>query len=389
MRKLYQKFETLLQNTTSDFKRYLYDKVSWNSRMIGIIGARGVGKTTMILQYIKENLDSKKALYVSADDMYFGESKLFDLADDFYKSDGEYLFVDEIHKYTDWSRELKNIYDSFPTLKIVFTGSSVLDILKGSADLSRRAIIYKMQGLSFREYLELFHNYRTEVYSLEQIVNNQVKPINIKHPLPLFKDYLKRGYYPFGLENELDIRLGQIIIQSLETDIPQFANLSVGTSHKLKRLLSIIAESVPFKPNFSKISEIIGVSRNSLDDYFSYMEKAGLIGQLRNETSGIRGLGKVEKVYLDNTNIIYNLVGDKSNIGNIRETFFFNQMRLKNEVISSEKADFQIDNYTFEVGGKNKQQMQIEKDGNSFIVKDDIEFGYLNVLPLWTFGFNY
>jgi len=389
MRKLYQKFETLLQNTTTDFKRYLYDKVSWNSRMIGIIGARGVGKTTMILQYIKENLDSKKALYVSADDMYFGESKLFDLADDFYKSDGEYLFVDEIHKYTDWSRELKNIYDSFPTLKIVFTGSSVLDILKGSADLSRRAIIYKMQGLSFREYLELFHNYRTEVYSLEQIVNNQVKPINIKHPLPLFKDYLKRGYYPFGLENELDIRLGQIIIQSLETDIPQFANLSVGTSHKLKRLLSIIAESVPFKPNFSKISEIIGVSRNSLDDYFSYMEKAGLIGQLRNETSGIRGLGKVEKVYLDNTNIIYNLVGDKSNIGNIRETFFFNQMRLKNEVISSEKADFLIDNYTFEVGGKNKQQMQIEKDGNSFIVKDDIEFGYLNVLPLWTFGFNY
>lgn len=389
MRKLYQKFETLLQNTTTDFKRYLYDKVSWNSRMIGIIGARGVGKTTMILQYIKENLDSKKALYVSADDMYFGESKLFDLADDFYKSDGEYLFVDEIHKYTDWSRELKNIYDSFPTLKIVFTGSSVLDILKGSADLSRRAIIYKMQGLSFREYLELFHNYRTEVYSLEQIVNNQVKPINIKHPLPLFKDYLKRGYYPFGLENELDIRLGQIIIQSLETDIPQFANLSVGTSHKLKRLLSIIAESVPFKPNFSKISEIIGVSRNSIDDYFSYMEKAGLIGQLRNETGGIRGLGKVDKVYLDNTNIIYNLVGDKSNIGNIRETFFFNQMRLKNEVISSEKADFQIDNYTFEVGGKNKQQMQIEKDGNSFIVKDDIEFGYLNVIPLWTFGFNY
>ena len=389
MRKLYQKFETLLQNTTTDFKRYLYDKVSWNSRMIGIIGARGVGKTTMILQYIKENLDSKKALYVSADDMYFGESKLFDLADDFYKSAGEYLFVDEIHKYTDWSRELKNIYDSFPTLKIVFTGSSVLDILKGSADLSRRAIIYKMQGLSFREYLELFHNYRTEVYSLEQIVNNQVKPINIKHPLPLFKDYLKRGYYPFGLENELDIRLGQIIIQSLETDIPQFANLSVGTSHKLKRLLSIIAESVPFKPNFSKISEIIGVSRNSIDDYFSYMEKAGLIGQLRNETGGIRGLGKVDKVYLDNTNIIYNLVGDKSNIGNIRETFFFNQMRLKNEVISSEKADFLIDNYTFEVGGKNKQQMQIEKDGNSFIVKDDIEFGYLNVLPLWTFGFNY
>jgi predicted AAA+ superfamily ATPase len=389
MRTLYQRFETLLQNTTTDFKRYLYEKVAWDSRMIGIIGPRGVGKTTMILQYIKENLDSKKALYVSADDMYFSGNRLIDLAEDFYKSAGEYLFIDEIHKYSDWSRELKNMYDSYPALKIVFTGSSVLDILKGSADLSRRAIIYKLQGLSFREYLKLFHNYEAEFYSLKQRANNEVKLKEIKHPLPLFDDYLKRGYYPFGLENELDLRLGQIIVQTLETDIPQYANLNVGTSRKLKRLLSIIAESVPFKPNFSKISEIIGVSRNSLDDYFSYMEKAGIIGQLRNETSGIRGLGKVDKVYLDNTNIIFNLVGDKSNKGNIRETFFFNQMRLKNEVISSQKADFVIDNYTFEIGGKNKQHTQIDKDGKSFVVKDDIEFGYQNVIPLWAFGLNY
>jgi hypothetical protein len=389
MRTLYQKFETLLQNTTTDFKRYLYDKVSWDNRMIGIIGARGVGKTTMILQHIKENLDSKKALYVSADDMYFGENRLVDLADNFYKNAGEYLFIDEIHKYSDWSRELKNIYDSFPSLKVIFTGSSVLDILKGTADLSRRAIIYKLQGLSFREYLKFFHNYETEVYSLKQIINNEVKLADIQHPLPLFNDYLKCGYYPFGLENEMNLRLGQIIVQTLEIDIPQYANLNVGTSRKLKRLLSIIAESVPFKPNFSKIAEVIGVSRNSLDDYFSYMEKAGLIGQLRNETNGIRGLGKVDKVYLDNTNIILNLVGDNSNVGNMRETFFFNQMRVKNEVISSKKADFIIDNYTFEVGGKNKQQKQIDKDGKSFVVKDDIEFGYLNVIPLWAFGLNY
>lgn len=389
METLYQKFETLLQSTTTDFKRYLYQQISWDNRLIGIIGARGVGKTTMILQHIKENLDSKKALYVSADDMYFGENKLYDLTDNFYKSAGEYLFIDEIHKYPNWSRELKNIYDSFPSLKVIFTGSSVLDILKGSADLSRRAIIYKLQGLSFREYLKLFHNYENEVYSLEQIVNNEVKLKNIKHPLPLFNDYLKRGYYPFGLENEMNLRLGQIIVQTLESDIPQYANLNVGTSRKLKRLLSIIAESVPFKPNFSKISEMISVSRNSLDDYFTYMEKAGLISQLRDETSGIRGLGKVDKVYLDNVNIIFNLVGDKSNIGNIRETFFFNQMRVKNEVISSKNADFIIDNYTFEVGGKNKQQNQIEKDGKSFVVKDDIEFGFNNVIPLWHFGLTY
>jgi uncharacterized protein len=299
------------------------------------------------------------------------------------------LCIDEIHRYKNWSIELKNIYNSFPTLKIVFTGSSILDILKGSADLSRRAIIYKLHGLSFREYLKFFHNYTTEVYPLKQIVNNEVKLPNINHPLPFFNDYLKRGYYPFGLEDEINIRLGQIIVQTLETDIPQYANLNVGTSRKLKRLLSIIAQSVPFKPNFSKISKIINVSRNSLDDYFSYMEKAGLISQLRNETGGIRGLGKVDKVYLENTNIIYNLVGDKSNIGNLRETFFFNQMRVKNDIISSEKSDFIIDNYTFEVGGKNKKQKQIYQDGKSFVVKDDIEFRYLNVIPLWTLGMNY
>jgi len=389
MEKLYQKFGTLLRNTNLAFKRYLYDKVSWGSRMIGIVGPRGVGKTTMILQYIKENLNNKNTLFVFADDMYFSENKLMDLADNFYKNDGEYLFIDEIHKYENWSQELKNIYDSFPTLKVVFTGSSVLDIIKGSSDLSRRAIIYKLQGLSFREFLKLFHNFDTEVLTLEQIINNEVKLADIKHPLPLFKEYIKRGYYPFGLEDEMNLRLGQIIVQTLESDIPQYANLNVGTSRKLKRLLSIIAESVPFKPNFTKIAELINVSRNSLDDYFFYMEQAGLIGQLRSETSGLRSLGKVDKVYLDNTNIIYNLVGDKSDVGNLRETFFFNQMRVKNEIIASKKADFVINDYIFELGGKSKKQNQIENDGKSFLVKDDIEFGYRNVIPLWTFGLNY
>ena len=389
MRTLYQKYKILLQNTKTDFKRYLYPKIAWDSRMLGIIGARGVGKTTMILQYIKEHLNANKALYVSADDLYFSEHRLIDLAEDFYKNAGEHLFIDEIHKYADWSRELKNIYDTFPDLKVVFTGSSILDILKGAADLSRRAIVYNMQGLSFREYLDLFHNYKVNVYSLEQIIKNEVKLQNIKHPLPLFKDYLKRGYYPFGIEQEFNLRLGQVIVQTLETDIPQYANLNVGTSRKLKRLLVIIAESVPFKPNFSKLAEILKISRNSLDDYFSYMEKAGLIAQLRNETKGIRSLGKVDKVYLDNTNMIYNLVEEQANTGNIRETFFFNQMRVNHKVVAAKKADFIVDDYTFEIGGKNKQQKQIEKTKNAFVVKDDIEFGYRNVIPLWAFGLNY
>jgi len=389
MQLLFQRFENLLRSTDTRFKRYLYDTIAWDSRMIGIIGPRGIGKTTMILQFIKENLSAKDALYVSADDIYFSKNKLIDLADEFHKNAGKFLFIDEIHKYNDWSRELKNIYDSYPELKVIFTGSSVLDILKGSSDLSRRALIYEMQGLSFREYLNLYHNIEVNLYSLKQIINNEVKLPKLDHPLPLFKQYLRQGYYPFGVENELNIRLGQIINQTLEVDITQYANLNVSTMRKLKQLLSIISESVPFKPNFSKIATLINASRNSLEDYFAFMEKAGMINQLRNETGGLRGLGKVNKVYLDNSNLIFNLVGEKSNLGNVRETFFMNQMRVNHEVISSKNADFIVDNYTFELGGKNKNQDQLNKDGRSFVVKDDIEFGYLNVIPLWAFGLNY
>lgn len=389
MKELYQKYFTVLEHTNTNFKRYLFDRIAWESKMIGIVGARGVGKTTLLLQYIKEKLNPQKALYVSVDDLYFSENSLLSLADEFYKNAGEYLFIDEIHKYENWSQELKNIYDTFPTLKVVFTGSSVLDILKGSSDLSRRTIMYTMKGLSFREYLNFFHQQKIDVFSLEQILKNEVKLTDIKHPLPLFKAYLKNGYYPFSQENEFAIRLGQIVVQTLETDIPQYANLTVSTSRKLKRLLTIIAESVPFKPNFSKIARILSVSRSSLEDYFFYMEKAGLIAQLRNETGGIRGLGKVNKVYLENTNLIFNLTANTSNIGNIRETFFFNQTSIKQEVIASKDTDFIIGKNAFEIGGKNKSKKQIATIENAFVVKNDIEYGYLNVIPLWTFGLNY
>ncbi len=389
MKEIYQKYRTILEHTQTDSTRYLYAKIAWDSRMIGVVGGRGVGKTTLILQRIKRDLDIEKSLYVSADDLYFSEHRLFDLADDFYKNAGEYLFIDEIHKYENWSQELKNIYDSFPSLKVIFTGSSVLDILKGSSDLSRRAVIYKMKGLSFREYLNFFHQQNIAPFSLEQILKNEVKLTDIKHPLPLFREYLKNGYYPFGQESEFAIRLEQVVVQTLETDIPQYANLNVSTSRKLKRLLVIIAESVPFKPNISKIANLLGVSRGSLDDYFSYMEQAGLIAQLRSETKGIRGLGKVDKVYLENPNLILNLSADKSNVGNIRETFFLNQMSVYNEVTSSKQTDFLIGDYAFEIGGKNKTEKQIKTIANAFIVKDDIEYGYKNEIPLWSFGFNY
>lgn len=389
MNSLYQRYDLLIRNTSLNFKRYLFDELPWDSRLLGIVGPRGVGKTTMILQYIKEQLDFNSTLYVSADDLYFTSNSLYELSQEFYVNGGKYLFIDEIHKYPEWSRELKNIYDSFTDLHVIFTGSSVLDILEGTSDLSRRALVYSMQGLSFREYLNLFKGIKYQTYSLEEILNHKIDRDILQHPIPYFKDYLKRGYYPFGIENQIEIRLNQIILQTLENDIPQFAKLSIGTSRKLKHLIKIVGESVPFKPNFTKLSEMIGISRNVLDNYFVYMEKAGLISQLRTDTGGIRGLGKIDKVYLDNPNLAYSLVGESANIGNIRETFFLNQMRVKFNVLSSDKSDFVIDNYTFEVGGKNKKQNQIEQIQNSFIVKDNIEYGYLNVVPLWAFGLTY
>lgn len=389
MDKLFEQFQKLLRETDTSFFRYTYYYINWKSRMIGLIGPRGVGKTTLILQYIKENLNPNETLYVTAEDFYFADNKLIDLANEFVKLGGKYLFIDEIHKYKDWAKELKLIYDYHSELNVVFTGSSILDIKKGASDLSRRAVIYNMQGLSFREYLKLFHNITVNTYSLEDILNHKVDSKNIELPLPLFNDYLKQGYYPFAIDEDFDLKLQQIINQTLEIDIPFFAGMNVSTGRKLKQLLAIISKSVPFKPNMTSIATMVGASRNNIEDYCMYIEKAGMISQLRDTTDGIRGLGKVEKIYLDNTNLIYSLAQETSNIGNIRETFFFNQLRVKHNIFSSKIADFTIDDITFEVGGKNKGQKQIQGVEKGYIVKDDIELGYLNTIPLWHFGLTY
>jgi predicted AAA+ superfamily ATPase len=265
----------------------------------------------------------------------------------------------------------------------------VLDIKKGASDLSRRAVMYRMQGLSFREYLQLFHQIPADVYSLQDIITHKVKIIGVKHPLPLFDDYLKRGYYPFAMEGDYDLRLQQVINQTLELDIPMYADMNVSTGRKLKQLMAIIAKSTPFKPNFSKLAEMLSASRNNIADYCLYIEEAGLIAQLRDATGGIRGLGKVDKIYLDNTNLIYSLAKDDFNVGNVRETFFFNQARVNMDVIASSVSDFLIDDMTFEIGGTNKGQKQIQNIKKGYIVKDNIEFAYDNIIPLWQFGLNY
>jgi len=390
METLVKSFKDLLSLTPIDFKRYMYGEIAWDDRMIGIVGPRGVGKTTMLLQYIKENLDVAETLYVQADDIYFANRTLLELADEFSKNRGKYLFIDEIHKYTGWSQTLKSIYDYFPQMKVVFTGSSVLDILIGSADLSRRALMFKMQGLSFREYLYFFHNITVETYSLKDILEHKTDNFPVRHPLPLFKDYLRRGYYPFGKNDTMFLqRLKQVILQTLESDIPVYANMNVATGKKLGKLLKIISQSVPFKPNFTKIAAMLEASRNNIDDYCYFMELAGLIMQLRDKGEGIGELGKVDKIYLDNTNLIFALAEEQQEVGNIRETVFFNQTRVKNKIYRSEKADFNINNISFEVGGKSKNQKQIKDLKNAYIVKDDIEYGYQNILPLWAFGLNY
>lgn len=389
MEQLIELFRRLLDYTDTAYVRYLHDRIDWSARMIGIVGPRGVGKTTMLLQHIKLYHSVKDTLFVNADDIYFAEHRLYDLASDFYRQGGKFLFIDEVHKYRDWSKELKMIYDYYPDFNVVFTGSSILDIYKGNADLSRRVVSFYMPGLSFREYLILAEGIRLPAYSLEEILENKVEIPVSKRPLALFKEYLSKGYYPFFSEPGYEIRLRNVVNLTVESDIPVYANLNVASAKKMRQLLYVIAQSVPFKPNFTKIGQMTDLHRNQVADFLFYLEKAGIIAQLRGTTAGIRQLGKVEKTYLDNTNLAYSLSENTPDIGNVRETFFLSQMKVNNEVLSSDKVDFQIGKYTFEIGGANKQQKQIHGLGNAYVVKDDIEYGYGNVIPLWHFGFNY
>lgn len=389
MEKLQRYFDAMLADTPTDFHRYLWNKIDWSERMIGLKGPRGIGKTTLLLQYAKEKLDRNTTLFVNAEDLYFSSHTLVDLADEFVRYGGEVFMIDEVHKYENWSRELKLIYDYHTQLKVIFTGSSILDIEHGEADLSRRVVAYDMQGLSFREYLSFNHIAEIPVTTLNQIIEHKAQVPDGFHPYVYFKEYLKTGYYPFSKEPNFEQKLMQAITKTLEIDIPQYTEMNVANIRKMKHLLSIVSESVPFKPNMTSIAQILEVSRNIIPEWLTYMERAGLIAQLRNDTDGIRSLGKVDKVYLDNPNIMYVLGKEYVDIGNIRETFFFNQTRVNHEARTSIEADFKLGEITFEVGGKNKKQKQIAKVENAFVVKDDIETGFLNVIPLWEFGLLY
>ncbi|MBQ0029109.1 MAG: ATP-binding protein [Bacteroidales bacterium] len=374
-----------------DFKRYMYDKLPWEARLVGLVGPRGVGKSTMLLQHLKEQEDEvrNKSFYFSADHTYFLTHTLEQTATQFVQEGGLWLYIDEVHKYDNWSIELKQIYDNHPELHIVFTGSSVLDIFEGQADLSRRVLLFEMQGMSFREYLEFFHGIKSPVRTFDDVLNGNIQIPGLLHPLTMFNQYLREGYYPFSKEGYFQKRLLQVVSLTMENDIPHFANMSPATGKKLHRMLSIIARNVPYKPESTGLANELKISRNDVPTYLLYMEKAGMIGQLRDDTGGMRGLGKTEKVYLDNTNLIYALAAENANIGNVRETFFYNQTRLVLPVTSSKISDFEIGKYTFEVGGKKKGTKQVKDVDNAYIVRDDTEYATDEFLPLWSFGLMY
>ncbi len=381
--------EVSVAQVHSDFYRYLYPDINWEAQMIGITGPRGVGKSTMLLQYLIAHREKHNMLYISADHVYFSSHSIIDVVEEFIREGGTWIGIDEVHKYEGWSKELKMIHDMYPGIRVAFTGSSVLDIKKGEADLSRRVTMYHMQGLSFREYLQLFHGIESATYTLPEILSGKVRIEGLEHPLPLFRQYLKEGYYPFSIRGDFNPRMIQIVSQTVESDIPQYADMKAATARKLKQLMGLLSESAPYKPNLESLSDIIKVSRSNMPEYMTWLERAGVIGQLRDDTAGLRGLGKVEKVYLDNPSLMTALSAVEPNVGNLRETFFYNQMRVKYPLTASRVADFKIGDYTFEVGGRGKSQRQIADVAKGYIVKDDVELAINNIIPLYHFGFTY
>ena len=379
-----------------DFQRYLVNEIDLNNKLIAIKGARGSGKTTLLLQIAKKNFDVNKTLYVSLDHIYFFENKLYYLAKEFSDTGGKYLLLDEVHKYPNWSREIKLIYDNFPSLNVIFTSSSMLEIYKAESDLSRRAVSYNLKELSFREFIEFELGIKLSKYSFQDILqnHNQIASDLLQQikPLALFSKYLKTGAYPYFKENEENYnqKLLNTINLIIEIDINAVEDLNYETLVKLKKLLISIASSAPFTPNITKLSEKVGVSRNTLIQAIKILDRAGLVNELYKDASGIGVLTKPEKLFLNNTNLMYVLAKDNINIGNVRETFFLNQFKGLKEINLSDESDFIVDKkYTFEIGGKNKTKKQIAKLENAFIAKDSVEIGFGNNIPVWLFGFMY
>jgi len=398
METLIKTYHSRLKQVDNKFVRYLMPKINWKNRLFAVVGARGTGKTTMLLQYIKQNLNPDEAFYMSLDDLYFSTNRLVDVVYHLHQEGVTHFFVDEVHKYPyeTWAQELKNIYDSYPDVKVVFSGSSILNIYKGNADLSRRAIHYELFGLSFREFLEFEGILQTSSFTLEDLLNNHTSIANeIIHKtkiLPLFRQYLKTGYFPYYKEDltSYHIRLLNTVNAVIETDLPAVEKIEFVTVHKLKRLLNVIATMTPFTPNMANLSRQVEMQRTNLPKSLLQLERAKLLGLLRAVEKSPDDLSKPSKIFLGNPNLAFALGENNLNEGNLRETFFFNQLSAVSKVCAAAKGDFTVNRkYIFEVGGKGKKFTQIAGIPDSFIAADDIEMGFGNKIPLWLFGFLY
>lgn len=395
---LYSYQNTLLQNNSLRFKRFLYNKIDWQVKMFGIRGLRGVGKSTLLLQYIKENKlnTNGKGLYITMDHPYFYTNNLFDTITDFYNQGGRFVFIDEIHKYPRWANELKVIYDGFPELHTVFTSSSALDIFKGGADLSRRAIIYDLPGLSFREFLNLTLHDNLPVIPWDTLIKSPqafVSELEIKKPiLKQFKEYIQYGYFPIinQIKNaHVLIFINQIINTMIDVDLTLINDYNTSTSRKVKKLTGVIAETVPFKPNIASIARKLDASRDSVYTWLNHLETGKLINSIQTKGKGISRLQKPDKIYLENTNFLYALQ-NQPEIGTVRETFIYNQLvNSKKKVSLPKSGDFYVDDMVIEVGGKSKKTKQVNHYKKYMIAKDNILTASPKSIPLWLFGFLY
>lgn len=385
----------LVAEAPDKFHRYLFHHLKQGKRVVGIKGARGTGKTTLLLQKLKALAQpASKAMYVSLDDLYFTENRLFDLGSDFYKRGGRWLFLDEVHKYPGWAKDLKKLYDYYSDLQVLFTASSIIEISKEEADLSRRIRMYELPGMSYREYLNFRHGFDFQPISLGEIMEGTFDNTLVAQfkPLEYFIDYMRTGYYPFYEEDVGDYynTLRQMVRFIVEYDMAELRGFDVRNARKMEQLLYVVAQSVPFKPNISKLADRIKIHRTSLGNYLIFLEKARLLNQVFPAGKGIPTMQKAEKLYLENTNLAYALSDERPQIGNIRETFFQNQLSTTHKIRIPQTGDFEVDGkYVFEIGGKNKSRRQVKDLSNAHVVRDDVEFPSPATLPLWIFGFLY
>ncbi|MBQ6096298.1 MAG: ATP-binding protein [Bacteroidales bacterium] len=400
---LFRKSDRLLANTGMDIIRDKMDEIHWNSQLITIIGAKGVGKSTLIRQHLKQNYKpgDRRALYCSADTVDMSTRTLVELAEEFSIRGGELLAIDEIHKYkpgtSDWSREIKEIYELFPDLKLIVSGSSLLRMREGDADLSRRAVKYTMPGLSFREALRFYHGLTFPKWTLDDILANPYdlwQSVSAKcKPVALFKEYLTKGYYPFLLEGEGDYytKIEQVVGYIVETELPQICRVDVSNVRKLQALIAMICSETPFELNANRIAAALEIGRDTVVEYLKYLGDAKVLNLLYSDKKKIGKLSKPDKVYLENTNIMYALAPTNVEIGTLRETFAVGCLSESHNVeYGKTQGDFKVDaKYTFEIGGRSKDFSQVAGVKDSYIFADDWDMPDGAKLPLWMLGFLY